>query len=264
MDSDSKDFSLKQIFPFNVNAAILLAVFTAFAYACSYIYERSYCINFKIPSELISIDLSVLLPFWIITTIVVIISVFTLVLGYTTISRFKQKQKLYTFLKYNLILILSLGVSWYLHPDFAKLHKEFYYIGFSIFNILLIVVLIASKKRQDDQESNLDSEPSGNRTDLKVLANNLQSAINSFLIIIVVVTGMMSDEAGASAAKKRVNFYVLSDNNNMVVIRIYGEKVICKELDATRKRLTDKIMVIKNDAEHPLKLEEKHLGILAY
>jgi len=263
MPINKRRSSLKDFFPFNANAAILLSAFTVLAYLCTYIFERSYCVSFNIPTEFISIDLNVLLPFWTIAIVLVFIIITITIAGYITLVTFKAKQKLYNFLLGNFILLWSFIILLYWHPEYRK-YPDFYFEAFCVFNIILGIIIFAlAKKKSTHEVPDEKREPLPAEYNNADLNRQFQTAINIFLVTFAIIIGAISDEVGKSAAKNKQDFYVFSDNKNVVVIRIYGDKIICKQLDTTKKKLRTGVIVIRNDAEHPLKLDLMHFGQLA-
>lgn len=199
----------------------MIAVATALGYGLAYVHERGYCEVYHIPFDLIHLDLTtvlvaiaaslggVALLFW------VAFLVMTVPLD---ISATKKKIYLSSIL---FIFLVLFGFLYLMVEEFIQLSIAFAVFLFSIFILPRILPWLIRKfptKRQR-RETIMDR-----------WANNkcLQYGCVAILVIaFIFVSGYL---AGRSDAWKKEIFLVPSSNPELVVLKIYGDNIVCGKL----------------------------------
>lgn len=229
----SKDFEL-----FALDSAIILTIISAFSYITTFTYEDSFCGQFGIPSEYISIDLSTILPFgtkMLFGTflIIFIINIFSsLKLDYL-----KRNIRLKLYVKNNLISLLT-----YLIITFTILSSFSY--KFYLFLILMFITNLSSffvvRTKAWQIKNIIDSNNPKTTTHYEY-----KKAFYILIISISIAFVVFCDVKGKADAKTQTKFYVMTNSPEKVVIRKYGDYFIFLQYNYKSNRFTKDISVYK-------------------
>lgn len=246
-----------KIIPFSLDAAILLSVGTGVAYSLTFYYEKTSCEALGIPASLISVDFSLLAPFW--TSIMLtILSVGIMISALYFMMRDSKNRIRYFYITlYSIILYL-------LCMHFGDLQFTTS-ASIAFFIIIFIVNFIGERfmRKINDQpqhrqsiDVNSLSEQEFNKLTKKVV-NNLRIILTvAFVVVVIISYGTVREQAKLDAEKQR-DYYFLDNMSNKIVLKIYGDLVICGDFNPKINVLTGNITVIKINDGSPITLSKK-------
>lgn len=245
-----------------ISEGIILALSSAGAYLFAFYYEKGYASVFKIPTSLISINLTSVLIFG-----AIFIGVILAVLPYA-----------------NFLLSITVGRT---HPAiqraiipvilvFIFLAIQIYLFGFSnwqnwivvlvIFVILLFLQFVFPllTQRGKTYAEKLEAQENTDRQVVDTYALIQRRFGNESLLIILFFLGGMftSLSAGMAEAIRQEEFLVTNTTPELVVLRIYGDNLICVPFDRKTGEIEQSFSVIKNTGETGLVLRLEKLGQL--
>ncbi|HTD39878.1 MAG TPA: hypothetical protein VK671_04600 [Mucilaginibacter sp.] len=238
--------------------ALSLACLTAYLYLCTYEYEVGYLQEFNISNNYLILDVTTILK----DSSHVIVLAFTVLSGEQFLFMIFQKpiQKRSTFgrvVKYLIRLAVVLVFMWMATSITGQTLLYILLCVFGIFFLFFIWLIITtaiekSKNIPPAPETNLPNEDSQNST---IWFNKYFGIVFGVCYPFIICSFF-----GSGEASKEDSFQVLTDNNiEYVVIRKYGDELICKDLSKTNL-VGAKTFIIKLSAEKPLVVTEKKLG----
>lgn len=103
------------------------------------------------------------------------------------------------------------------------------------------------------------------RKELKSSLRHIEGAFGDWaasVYILFIALVMISFTWGSSEAKYRKNFFVIGNSPETVVLRIYGDKLICAPFDRTDKIVEGNIVIRKMFGSSSLMLRSEEIGPL--
>lgn len=243
----------KNIFT-KIEESIFLLAFPAFSYLLAFVYEIGYCKTFGVPYEVIKPDLSTFLCF---SLPVFSISYFLIYLIDSLVSLKENSLNVgpvrrilvlyYPFIV--LLIIFGFIYRWQ--------WKRFELQSLVLAVILLVVVLldvldvlhIAISKEKG--QSLLSGLKGLKRIDL-LKHSHLQSQVGHQLLILFFLFGIgsvISLSLGEADALNQAFFLVPTSHPNSIVIRNYGDKMICVDFDYKKKITLNGFFVLQMGAD---------------
>jgi hypothetical protein len=245
-----------------ISEGIILALLSAGAYLFAFYYEKGYASAFKIPTSLININLTSVLVLG-----AIFIGVILAVLPYA-----------------NFLLSITMGRT---HPAiqratipvilvFVFLAIQIYLFGFSswknwivilavfVFFLFLQFVLPLLTQRGKTYAKKLEMQEDTDRQVVDTYALIQRKFGNESLLIILLFLGGMltASSAGMAEAIRQEEFLVTNTAPELVVLRIYGDNLICAPFDRKTGEIEQSFSVIKNTGETGLVLRLEKLGQL--
>lgn len=254
-DSENRKFSW-------LTDSVLLAVLPVLAYLISFQYESGYASAFYIPIELISINL---------TSIFISLGFLLLFVFYSSqiisVIQIVFMNKLNRILKW---MIICFTVLFALAPilfDFRYVWKEFTIIS----SVIIIVVFLNfgvplfTQRGKGPYIEKLRAEYATD-SEVKTVYDRFLDGLFGiagpkvyfamiFLIILIIVIMPL---AGFFRARTARDFYTINKNQDLVVLRIYGDNLICAPINKEKKEVTAGIIIVKfsDESKGVLRLEK--------
>jgi hypothetical protein len=245
-------------------AIALIPVAAAIGYANAFLHEMAFCNEFGIPLKFIVIDnttillsfsyifLLVLLMFWFIS------SLFTL----------KAQDNKWNPVYSRVILAVAVLIAYVLfgviYPPTFSLWP--YILGF-IALLIIYVFVRPNIKIKDKEKSYLDKLKAQDDADA-IRPTSMGWLIRyvgrgGFLILVVIFYMLWASYfSGSGEAKTQVRYYVPSTHPEAVVLRIYGDNLICATLDRAANQIEREYFVIKANNEPVPHLKYDYVGQL--
>jgi len=229
---------------------IALIVSPAFGFLLAYNYESEYCRAFRIPNEFIELNWTTILGAVSVTLFVLILmfmiseGAFQIVTNIKLDSKGVIKKRV-IFLS-PLILITILSVTLY-----GAFWKEYIWIllaaTFFIFLEFVFPIIVERKTKGYINKLIANDERDVGRETL--LSTIFSSKSRSWLLVIVILImiWIVSGVIGHSNAKRQWDFLIPSTYPEAVVLRIYGERMICAEFDRDNKEIYNTYFIIMAD-----------------
>lgn len=200
---------------------LLIAVAPALGYGLAYVHERGYCAVYHIPFDLIHLDLTTVLVAIAASLGGLALLLYIAFLAMTVpLDTSATKKKIYLSSILFVFLVLF-GFLYLTVEEFIQLSIAFAVFLFSIFifpRILLWLIRKFPTKRQR-QETLLDR-----------WANNKYLQYGCIAILVIAFIFVSGYLAGRSDAWKKEIFLVPSSNPELVVLKIYGDNIVCGKL----------------------------------
>jgi hypothetical protein len=198
---------------------LLIGGVPALGYAVAYVYELGYCGVYHIPSDLIRLDLTtILLP---IAASLIGLALFAWFFFATLTIPLYINPTLQKILLSILLFICLFGLSL---RYFTTEEAEQTGIAFLVFLVLLFAGPPLLRKLQTKR---------GRRRQDIPLARLLANRYFQYTLISICVVGLIFASGylgGRAEAFQKEVFYVPSSNPDLVVLKIYGDNIICGEL----------------------------------
>jgi amino acid transporter len=259
---------------FKNNPALLVTAFTAYGYYCAYFYEVGYCNYFHIPSIYINVEIINIIYFTASTSGIILLIAFHLrgvVFDRPNITRTRKR----AFFELNFVAI----VIWYFFTLTFEVPKKFFWIYLSALIILNLALRsyfwYLRKKaarltvRYTGEFPNDSPESINEKVAIKLNPKNADNSIKRQLTfmeeLINYAIGVFIMPAvflvfGFGAAQKQTYFSFLSQHPTMMVIKKYGDEIICKNYDKKSKKIGDSTLIFKLDNSTKLSFVEKEIS----
>lgn len=240
-----------------ISEGIILALASAGAYLLSFYYEKGYASVFKIPVSFIEISLTSMLTFG-----VIIIGVFLFIMPITNLllmftlssSRPVLQRTLLPVILVALLVVVQIylfGIlNWKLWLPFVIM-----LIVFIFFQFIFPLIVQRGGKYTDKLKAQEETEEQF--TDAFVIMRR-RFGNSSLIIILVLLLGIVvAESAGIADAINQREFLVTNTNPEMVVLRVYGDNLICAPFDRNTGEVKQSFTVLKiaDDANLGLSLE---------
>lgn len=245
-----------------ISEGIVLALASAGAYLFAFYYEKGFASVFKIPTSLISVNLSSVLLFGaiFIGVIMAILPAINLILSITIGQTHPTIQRavipVIIFLAFLLIQIYLFGLAnW----------KNWIYIFVMLIMLLFfqfVFPLITQKGKT--YIAKLEAQENTDRQVIDTYDLLQRKFGNEALhLIFIFLAGLVvAMNAGISEAIRQDEFLVTNTTPELVVLRVYSENLIGVPFDRTTGEIEQSFHVIKNSGEHGLVLTLEKLGNL--
>lgn len=245
---------------------IFLSVISAYLYLCAYAFESGYLHQFDISDDYLSIDLN--------TIILDSSRAIGLIIGTMCIYQLVQtpflKWKTKSVIHEEIVSLFCRLVSISALALVALPVPNSWIKYFDLFGLLIIAVVAffglreynREKKNEiieDDNEKKLDDEGvlDLNKKRLSRYFDNYFLIAISFIIPII-----LSSFFGWGIATKVTNLPMINDSTRYLVVRKYGDQLLCKGFDYKNKKLSKQTIIIKIPINKPIVLIDYEIGNL--
>lgn len=262
----------KQKSSLRVTDAVLLAIASSGAYLLSFLYERGYAKYFGIPPEFINVSLVNLLIFGagIVSFIVGGYLFFDLVFPFI-----RPKHPYLAFWAPVIAVLFFIAV---LLPLFLFGWVGLWFflvllgVWFLVVFIFLVWPLIVHRKhggwmkrydKQFEQAVNEAKTVELERVHLQAFIGGRLGYKNfGLLIFLLIQSTILSGAAGNFKAEKQEDFLITNTTPTMVVLRVYGDNMICAPLDRNAKEVKKSFVILKIAEDKKLMLNLEKVGPL--
>jgi hypothetical protein len=241
----------------------IIPIALALGYIVAYLYELGYCSTFGIPSEFISPDTTHVL----IAVSKVFLSAVTLFwVAYVFITMASEPRSRGP-IQRRLILLMVIGFIYIAFAiDYPSARTEWYLIIpiFIIFILLFFVSPVITHRNIKGYRNKLIAQDQVNAATNPL--NYIERYVGRSLLIILLllIPWIVLPYFNAQTdATEQEDFLVPSTYPHSVVLRIYGDNLICAELDPQDTELTGRFFMISMDDEPKPYLSLQEIGHLA-
>lgn len=262
MQNTTKTQSSSETRGFWIWQGIIVAASPVIGYGLAFVYELGFCQVFDIPTEFITLNLtSVFIAAGSLIGIVLILYWFAELFLMLVPAR---KPPLFRELVFLLILLLfNLGfiILWW------GMWERVIYVIFTLifFAMLLFVFPLITQKGKGSYIEKLQAQRKRDLETPMVIFESFVRLIGrkTFLIIFVLVCLVFfSYIAGDAKAIKQEEFLIPSTYPQAVVLRIYGENMICAPFDGEKKEIQKSFFIIRMTDEPRPMLQLQKIGPL--
>lgn len=242
--------------------SLTLALVPALAHILAYLHEYGYCQYFGVPSEFISISFSSIFSI----SLLIIGFSFTYLLVFDVCRMtFSKNISVVNLFFAKLTPLTIIGIANIIKPPFSW----FYVITCFVSAVALILLEFSpSPKREVDEgksySEKLNSKFKDRNMDGSVLGwvANYEGGIPFLAGAIALTVLYFSFTLGISDAARQKTFLKFSDSSNTIVLRNYGDNLICGRYDPKTKRLTGEILFKKLEDTGSTPIIYKKIGPL--
>jgi hypothetical protein len=245
-----------------LSSGIVVAYVSAIGYSVTFLYEYGYTQYFQIPTNLIQLTLTQV--FLAISGMGLVAYVyFTQLKIIASVESLFQHDILRLMIAYQVPILLFLLFVGFLYGE----TKGWILLGvlflFFLFDDFLYPLIIQRWKGTYREKivAQLRTEMERPRITKMLLGPALNSKKASFLLYTAVFI-LLSFLAGHYEARSQIYFYVLSESPNVVLLRIYGENVVCASFDRKEKEISGSLTIQSLSDRGELKLRREKIGPL--
>jgi hypothetical protein len=252
-------------------SAFVLAALTSLIYFYTYSFEKSYLEAFGISDNYVNVDLNMILMAGS-RVILTIIGVSSLgIFLYINLRKRLVNPYVKTFVVGQILAIsLYLLFTAFTMPLFIQ---NWYWITIEGCIIMVtvgeLIFNVREKKRLVNRSKNgvEDTLDVCKSTEVQVeLPTRKDSVLNIVLVLSALSAYLLyvffTQLGNGQAMNKRV-FEVVEDSVQYVVVRRYSDQLICVDYDSAKKKIGDRIVLIKLSANDPIVFTKKDLGHIA-
>jgi len=220
----------KEKIDWKVLLTMVIAISPVLGYGLAYVYQLGYCSVFNIPTDLVKLDLTTVLVAIAGTLgVLFFFSCLMLLIWATPRNISVTKQKIYV----SAVLLFFLFIFSLLF--FTTSEAEQVAIMYGIFLFLIFLGPSVARKISGIKWGKGKNEPETPADDRIIQIINTKyfkySIFGFILLVMVIYFGAL---AGRSDALNKHIFYVPSSNPNSVVLKIYGDDMVCAQLTSLR------------------------------
>lgn len=222
--------------------AIGIAVGSALSYCFAYAYEKGFCDVFGIPVELIKLDIArvLIVGGFLIGILWFCVAIFNLLPRSVFDKKVPRLIRLLAALPFVAIVIFC---SW-MSPDWAPVYLLIFFL--LVFSYLHLGGTF--ELRTDNPRSFIS------RLATRFDGSLIQAAIYGILVMVVV------NAAGRASATRKIDFLVPVDHPDIVVLRIYGDTLICAKANLEKRDIYPTLSFYPVNSEFGRSLEVRHLS----
>lgn len=255
MDKEQKDYLFGN--------GVIILTFPAISYLLAYVKEYAYCSYFGIPIEFISLDLMTILLMFI-KIFIILMPVFyfmnflSLIIWYDDLKSPIIRQFVRCS-KYYIVLL----VFYIMNRDISGL-KTTLFVAFLFITFLYFIFPIITQWKVSGYKNKLiEQEKVENKSNNNTLQYNFFRKVgitNVNIIAIVIIISILTYQVGLSEASTKENFLIPSNDNSKIVLRIYGENIICAKYDRDNQKVLRQFSIVKLGEDSNLFYIETDLG----
>ena len=253
-----------------LSEGIVVAATPVAAYLFTFAYEAGFCGYFGIPVEFIAFSLT---NFFIATGavfFVLIILYFLADVFLSGLARSGIDARYYVYILMILPWIVSLAIHVFVY---GKIWREWIYLLYPlgwfclVFFLLPLITQRDKKSYAEKLNANIERERELERVQPSLTRLLVPRSGNVGQIVLwVVFCAWMLGEAfytcGRASALKKKEFYVVNQRPACVVLKIYGENLICAAFDKKKKRIEKNFVVLKVGTDTKIQLRLDKIGPL--
>lgn len=236
---------------------ILLALLTAVSYIYTYSYEKGFFSVFDLPEILIEVNINTVLytAAWLFA-ILFFVTVFVVQL---LIALNIKRLGLIAMLPSIFLLLVTI-----LMYGFAHWREWLWLLVIVVVSFLINIPTLMRKEYIDDKTEILDvPEGKSNNFWSLFLFNRLKSSPEVYLLAILLIVGIyFSYSLGKSQALRETSYLVVNTEPESVVLRIYGDKMLCSPVNKKTRELSNKLLIFKVSDNRNIVFSRENIGPL--
>ena len=242
---------------FEVDSSLVIAVVTAYTYLITYDFQTSYCQAFGIASDFINVDLT---TYWIFLTNSVIglgiLGIFFYLSGEAKFSKLKRHPN-FQILALSTLEGLILTISWFFLVSKMVIYYPWTVVVFFVFATILFFILKKSKQGTENVQD--DTSRIRNFKDLRKFIDAQKPVLYGGIIFASIFFYFALDGAAYFQAEFEDHFSRLQNNKELIIIKKYGDDLLCKRYDYKHSRFLNSIIVVKINDTKPYVFEDVYL-----
>jgi hypothetical protein len=265
---DNKQENKSSIF----TEAAWLAIASAVAYLSAFIYERGYVSYFGIPQEFINISLIHLLIFGagILSLLWGVFAFFDVVFPFIRPKHpYLAPLVPWIAVLFLLIVLIPLFIFGWLGKWFFLFTLTGWFLFVFVFLILPLITYRKSGSWTERYNKKLESFSNRNQANT-IQGGAWQTFIDKrfgyrhagFLILLAFQGLILINLAGLTKAEKQEKFLITNTTPAMVVLRVYGDNMICAPFDRSNKEIKKGFVILKIAEDKQLVLNLENVGPL--
>jgi hypothetical protein len=240
----------------------IIPIAVALGYTVAYLYELGYCNAFGVPTEFISPDATHVL----IAVGKVFLSAVALFWTIYVFITMTAKPKRSGPIRRRLILLMTIGVIYIAFAiDYPSARREWYLIIpiYFIFIFMFFIAPAIAFRRTKGYRRRLIVQDRRNvaANPLNYIEKHVGRSVVIILLLLVPWI-LLPYSTGQTDAVEQTRFLVPSTYQNSVVLRIYGENLICADLDPHNHHLTGSFFMMRVSDEPKPHLSLRDIGHL--
>jgi|ERR1700722_7884739 len=249
-----------------LSEAVILFLAPALAYFLAFKYEQGYCGTFGVPYYFIKPDLTEILIF---TSVamgysITLFYVFDAWLDNGKINSNPQiKPWQHLIVKY-LPLFALFGFMVIVYAEFWRKWIWFFCLFGIIVGLDMLVALTLDSKDKSFTERLVKANVMDHPSSIFFKMRNRVGRAGALLISLVFLGSILATFIGNSEALRQTSFLVPSSNTNAIVIRSFGDKLICVEINPKTKIPTKTFFLLSVGSDNNLQLNLKDIGPLNF
>ncbi len=241
-----------------VGEGALLALATASAYLLAFYYERGYASYFGIPADLIAVDLRSLLLFgaaFVSLAVILLLVMNFLVMTFPSKAHPGLKRTLFTVGFFSIACFIPVGLYGIDRPE-KWWWVLILYIPFLFFQF--VYPLFAARREHGYLNKLAAVHASDDRRPDLATAAAARFGMTPVVLVSLLLIGIATAPlAGGAAAMKRTSFLILGSKPPRVVLRTYGDTLVCALADLEKHEVSADFLLIKvGDNSYPLMLQD--------
>ena len=230
-----------------LSLGFIVAASSAIGYLLAYLWEAGYGSVFGVPREFIVLDVTrVLIAISAVASFFFVASVFAgayFIAGWFSARHGQGRGG--SRLVVLMVLLLSWGLLTLRWPSLWAIWIAYLLPVAATFVVSTVVVPWIIRRLPERLRAGLDAIEKWCASKVPRLPRPAFAAV---LIVITVALGLyLSHESGQATAMSQKDFFVPSTNQNSVVLRIYGDNLICAPFDRGNKTVERSFFVLKVD-----------------
>ena len=245
---------------------IIIAASPILAYLYTFRYESAFASMFKIPLRLIELNLTTF--FVMVGTLAVVffivISFYNLIYQFIAVP-FKKEEVIYGRIISLTPLFFMFAADVYLFGWLWRFWVASLFVMFLVAFFFFLFPLISQRSKGSYLEK-LRADDEYDAEHAQGLIVTLARSVGYkhwyyffWLYVIFCIAG----SAGKAKAVKENEFFVLASSPNTVVLRIYGDRIICAPFNREDRKVERSLVIYRTDANLPLKLMLEEVGPLS-
>lgn len=244
-----------------ISEGVLLALLSAGAYLLAYYYEKGYASAFNIPTSFINISLSSILTFGtILVGLILFLMPFINFFFMVTVGRIHPALLRAIIPIAFIFIFLLIQVYFFGFQTLRDWYLVLIYVV--VFSLLQLAFPLIQSGKTYVSKLEAQEKIDGEVVDAYALIQN-KFGKDSLLVIIAFILGMyIALSAGRAEAINQKDFLVTNSTPELVVLRIYGDNLICVPFDRITGEIEQNFSVIKNTGDISLALKLEELGQL--
>jgi hypothetical protein len=247
--------------------SVALFLTPAFAYFLAFSYEQGYCGTFGLPSYFIKPDLTEILVFTTVAMSGYSIFWFWVIDAWAELGTVNPDPRLrpWQHLIHRYFPLLTLfGFIYFVYQGFWQKWIIFLFIVLLIPLVDIISVILKRPDGRTFTEKWHNTNAWADQSGIFFRIRRRMGRAGALLIIFTIIGSILAASIGNSQALRQTSFLVPSSNTNAIVIRCFGDKFICVELDSKVKKPNKNFFILPMASDNSLKFKLKEIGPLNF
>lgn len=225
--------------------ALVIAAFPLVAYLMTYAYETGIAIHFDYPFELINPSWTHVFLAMMLLVIMFACSIFIADRYYSSFKDLRHPSHAFLYLVFFISVTICTS-RWHWHPIFSLIAAMASMMTTSVF------ILDYYAERHQQHKDGTNAADSGRLSDTFFAASLRTKRLAVILIVLVGFTF----STGSNCAKYQQQFYTITTpTQQVVVLRIYGDRLICKPFDRKTHKLLQPLTILSLTDKPTMTLE---------